>query len=129
MINWSKEDLKSYLERTNNGESQFHPYKPKKKSKYNNKKITIDGHVFDSIKESEYYSELKLRLKAEDIFGFCIQPIFILSPSISYRPDFIVWNIDKSVEIIDTKGFKTDVYKMKKKLFEEKFNLTIKEIY
>ena len=129
MINWSDEDLKSYLERINKGESQFHPYKPKKKSKYNNKKIKIDGHTFDSIKESEYYQELKLRLAANDILGFCIQPIFILSNSISYRPDFIIWNLDGTTEIIDTKGFKTDVYKLKKKLFEDKFKLKIKEVY
>jgi hypothetical protein len=125
MINWSEEDLKSYLERNNKTSPKIKP----KKSKYHNKKVKIDGHVFDSIKESEYYCELKLRLKAKDILGFCIQPIFILSPSISYRPDFIVWNIDKSVDIIDIKGFKTDAYKMKKKLFEEKFKLKIKEIY
>jgi len=124
----TEEQYKEFLERNNKTSPKIKP----KKSKYNNKKITIDGHVFDSIKESEYYSELKLRLKAKDIFGFCIQPIFILTDSISYRPDFIVWNIDTSVDIIDikpSKGFKTDVYKMKKKLFEEKFNLTIKEIY
>jgi hypothetical protein len=121
----TEEQYKEFLERNNKTSPKTKP----KKSKYHNKKVKIDGHVFDSIKESEYYNELKLRLKAEDIFGFCIQPIFILTNSISYRPDFIVWNVDGSVEIIDTKGFKTDVYKIKKKLFEEKFNLKIKEIY
>lgn len=124
-MRWTEEEYNKFLERNN----KTSPEPKEKKSKYNAKKVKIDGHVFDSIKESEYYQELKLRLSANDILGFCIQPIFILSPSISYRPDFIVWNLDGTTEIIDVKGFKTDVYKIKKKLFEEKFKLQIKEVH
>jgi hypothetical protein len=127
-MRWTEDEYNKFLERNN----KTSPEPKEKKSKCNNKKIKIDGHTFDSIKESEYYQELKLRLKANDILGFCIQPIFILSNSISYRPDFIVWNFDGTTEIIDvkaSKNFKTDVYKIKKKLFEEKFKLKIKEVY
>jgi hypothetical protein len=124
-MRWTEDEYNKYLERNN----KTSPEPKEKKSKYNNKKIKIDGHAFDSIKESEYYQELKIRLKANDILGFCIQPIFILSDSISYRPDFIIWNADGATEIIDVKGYKTDVYKIKKKLFEDKFNLKIKEVY
>jgi hypothetical protein len=124
-MRWTEDEYNKFLERN----QKTSPEPKEKKSKYRNKKIKIDGHIFDSIKESEYYLELKIRLKANDILGFCIQPFFILSNSISYRPDFIVWNLDGTTEIIDVKGYKTDVYKLKKKLFEEKFKLKIKEVY
>ena len=63
MEHWSVEDYKNYTE--NDG---------KKRAKYRSYKTSIDGHTFDSLKEAEYYCELKNRLRAKDIRGFCIQP-------------------------------------------------------
>lgn len=124
-MRWTEEQLKNYLEKN----QKTSPESKEKKSKYRNKKVKIDGCYFDSIKESKYYEELKLRLMAGDILGFCLQPKFILSNSISYKPDFIVFEKGRTI-IIDVKGFKTDVYKLKKKLFEEKYpELEIIEIY
>lgn len=155
-MRWSEEDLKSYLDRTKKGEGQFNPWRPtgRKKnlqdsnqqnkknnsnssrhsesSKYKNKRTKIDGHLFDSQKEADYYLELKIRLKAKDILGFCLQPKFILDNEISYKADFIVFNIDGSTEIIDikpSKDFQTQVYKLKKKMFQNKYDLRIKEVY
>lgn len=34
-------------------------------NKYKNKKITIDGHNFDSLKEAKRYQELKLLERAK----------------------------------------------------------------
>lgn len=99
-----------------------------KKSKYGAKKTRIDGHVFDSEKEANYYNELKIRLQAKDIRGFCLQPTFILVSGLSYKADFIIFNNDGSSEIIDVKGFKTKEYIAKKKVFEDKFDLKIKEV-
>lgn len=99
-----------------------------KKSKYGAKKTRIDGHAFDSEKEANYYNELKIRLQAKDIRGFCLQPTFILASGLSYKADFIIFNNDGSSEIIDVKGFKTKEYIAKKKVFEDKFDLKIKEV-
>ena len=82
----------------------------------------------DPIKEAEYYEELKLRQKAGEIKGFCIQPIFILAPELRYIADFIVFNNDGTTEIIDTKGIRTKEYIVKKKVFEDKFDLKITEV-
>lgn len=149
-MRWSEEDLKSYIERKKKGEGQFHPWKPTGKkniqdndqknldscrhsdSKYKNKRTKIDGHLFDSKKEADYYLELKIRLQAKDISGFCLQPKFILDNNISYKPDFIIFNFDGTSEIIDvkaSKNFQTQVYKLKKKMFENRYNMKIKEIY
>ena len=109
---------------------QYREYQKKgnKRSKYGAVKTSVDGHTFDSKKEAEYYQELKLRLQSGDIKGFCLQPIFVLAPGLKYKADFIVFYNDGTSEIIDTKGFKTKEYIAKKKVFEDKFNLKIKEI-
>lgn len=107
--------------------SQYKNYK-EKKSKYGAKKTSIDGHTFDSQKEANYYEDLKRLLKAGEIKGFCIQPTFILAPNLKYKADFIVFNNDGTSDIIDVKGMKTKEYIVKKKVFEDKYNLKIKEI-
>ena len=116
MEHWSIEDYKNF---TNN---------KIKKSKYRANKVSIDGHTFDSQKEADFYCELKVRLQAKEINGFCLQPIFVLAPGLKYKQDFIIFNLDGSTEVIDVKGFKTKEYIAKKKVFEDKYNLKIVEI-
>ena len=99
-----------------------------KRSKYGAVKTSVDGQTFDSKKEADYYCDLNLRLQCGDIRGFCLQPVFILAPGLKYKADFIVFNNDGTSEIIDTKGFKTKEYIAKKKVFEDKYNLKIKEV-
>lgn len=108
---------------------QYREYQKKgnKRSKYGAVKTSVDGQTFDSKKEADYYCKLKLRLQSGDIKGFCLQPVFLLAPGLKYKADFIVFNNDGTSEIIDTKGFKTKEYIAKKKVFEDKFNLKIKE--
>lgn len=107
-------------------------------SKYHNKKILVDGIEFDSKLEAKRY----LELRQDEAFGLItnleLQPVFELIPSFkkngktfrktTYKADFsYIRNGKKIVE--DTKGFRTDVYKLKNKLFEYKYpELTIKEI-
>jgi len=102
---WSIEEYKNYKE---------------KKSKYKAKKTSIDGHSFDSIKEANYYEELKLLLKAGEIRGFCIQPTFILAPNLKYKADFIVFNNDGSSEIIDVKELREYIQDLTIKVKNEK---------
>lgn len=112
---WSIEQYKEYQKKRN------------KRSKYGAVKTSVDGHTFDSQKEAQYYEELKIRLQAKNIKGFCLQPIFILATGLSYKADFIIFHNDGSTEIVDVKGFKTKEYIAKKKVFEDKFDLKIKE--
>lgn len=109
---------------------QYREYqkKRKQKSKYGAVKTQVDGHTFDSKKEAGYYNELNIRLQGKDIRGFCLQPTFILANGLKYKADFVIFNNDKTFEIIDVKGFKTKEYIAKKKVFEDKFNLKIKEV-
>lgn len=109
-------------------------------NKYYAKKITIDNITFDSTKEASRYCELKLLLKAGKIKDLVLQPVYILQEkfdkngrhyrAITYKADFEYYDIEKGKTIIeDTKGYKTEVYKIKKKLFEKVFpDKTITEI-
>ena len=115
MEHWSVEDYKNYTD------------KKTQKTKYRAYKTSVDGHTFDSQKEANYYSMLKLRLQAKDIKGFCLQPTFILAPGLKYKADFITFNNDGTYDVIDVKGYKTKEYIAKKKVFEDKFNLKITE--
>ena len=117
MEHWSVEDYKNYEQG-----------KKPKKAKYRSYKASVDGHTFDSLKEAEYYQDLKIRLKSNDIKGFCLQPTFILAPGLKYKADFITFNNDGTYDVIDVKGFKTKEYIAKKKVFEDKYNLKITEI-
>ena len=116
MEHWSIEDYKNF---TNN---------KIKKTKYRANKTSIDGHTFDSQKEADYYCQLKLRLQAREINGFCLQPTFMLAPGLKYKADFIVFNTDNSYDVIDVKGVRTKEYITKKKVFEDKYNMKIIEI-
>lgn len=102
-----------------------------RKSKYNNKKIERDGHIFDSIAEYRYYCELKLREKANDILFYRLQPRYrLMDPfekdgkkhrAIDYVADFEIHHVDGSIEVIDVKGVQTQVFRIKFKMFHEKY--------
>jgi len=101
-----------------------------KKHKYNAKKVIVDGIKFDSGKEAERYLELKLLEKKGIISNLILQPKFLLQESFEYKgkkeraifyiADFeYIQNGKRIVE--DVKGVKTDVYKLKRKLFLKKY--------
>jgi len=109
------------------------------KRKYNNRKIEIDGFTFDSKLEADFYLRLKPLVKAGKIKELRIHPRYLLQEGFSkngkhYQPiyyiaDFEVLYDDGAVVIYDTKGMRTEVYKIKKKLFEYKYqDKTIVEV-
>ena len=96
-------------------------------NKYRNSKITIDSIKFDSLKEGARYQELQLMKKCGEIKDIELQPVFELQPKfidkdgnkhrkVEYRADFKVINKDGSITIEDVKGYKTEIYKLKKKM-------------
>lgn len=101
------------------------------KTKYNSKKIELDGNVFDSKAEARYYEELKLQQEQSKILFFRLQPRYELQESfkksgklhrkIEYVADFEIHHLDGSIETIDVKGFETTDFAIKRKLFEKKF--------
>lgn len=104
------------------------------KNKYHNKKTEVNGIIFDSKKEARRYQELIMLAKAGQIFHLRVQPHFLLQEAfthehsgrirkIEYIADFMYWDDNLRRMIVeDVKGVKTDVYKLKKKLFLAKYS-------
>ena len=110
-----------------------------KQSKYKNKKACADGYEFDSKKERNYYLKLKTMQDLGLIKDLELQKEYILQDSfkinnktrrkITYKADFsYVSTEDDKLHVVDVKGFKTDVYKLKKKLFEYKYQIELEEV-
>jgi hypothetical protein len=106
-------------------------------NKYHATKTTVDGIIFDSRKESARYGTLRLLEQAGKISKLQLQVSFIVlddynfmgkkKKGISYIADFVYVEGGK-VHIEDVKGVRTPVYRLKKKLFEAKYNLPIEEV-
>ncbi len=108
-----------------------------KQSKYKNKKVVYNGIKFDSQKERNYYIKLKLLEDAGKIKGLKLQVKYELQPkfksgnkniqAISYIADFTYLDEENKLHIVDTKGVRTDVYRIKKKMMQYK-GLEIEEV-
>jgi hypothetical protein len=83
--------------------------------------------TFDSKKERDYYVILQMMLKNNQITDLKTQVKFELQPSfkfkektiraINYIADF-TYVKDGKLIIVDTKGYRTEVYKLKKKMMQ-----------
>ena len=103
---------------------------PKKPSKYKNKRIEVDGVMFDSMAEARRWKQLLLLERAGKITRLERQvkfPIVLNDQHMfTWIADFVYYEgLVKVTE--DVKGYKTPVYKMKKKLVECLYGFKILE--
>lgn len=111
------------------------------RNKYHNKKVTVDGITFDSVKEARRYSELILLQRTGKIKDLRRQWKYVLIPSqyaevdgkrkciereCTYVADFVYLQ-DGEIIVEDTKGFRTPEYKIKRKLMLFLKGIRIKE--
>lgn len=101
--------------------------------KYHRKKTEVDGILFDSLKEANHYSELKIRKKAGLIKDFERQAPFTVYPkfrrgertfqAIKIKVDFVVTELDgsKTIEEVKSEGTKTRVYQNKRKMLLDQY--------
>lgn len=112
-----------------------------RKEKYGRVKKEVDGIVFDSTSEAEAYKVLKLWESIHAISGLKLQPVFVLQEkfteastdgprkshrAIKYIADFqFSWpssnRFVSSVTVVDVKGVLTPAFRIKEKLFRQKF--------
>lgn len=83
--------------------------------------------------------ELTNMARSGEISGLTLQPRFTLQPSfkkagrtirkIEYVADFMYTDRSGQTVVEDVKGMRTDVYRLKRKMFEYRFpDLTIREV-
>ena len=129
MSQWTAEDVARHNAKLG---AKMPAHVPARAAKYHNTKTTVDGIVFDSAKEAKRYYFLKMRQLAGEIYG--------LERQVSY--DLIVNGMlicryvcdaryieNQQVVVEDVKGgnMKTPVYRLKKKLMQALYQITILE--
>lgn len=119
------------------------------RSKYGNKKVTINGITYDSQKEANRHGVLKLLERSGKISDLQRQVKFVLIPA-QYEPDTIgarggvkrgklierelsyvadfVYTENGNQVVEDTKGFRTKDYIIKRKLMLYLHGIRIKEV-
>lgn len=98
----------------------------------NTRRKIVDGIEFRSTLEAEAYQLLRTWEKAGAITYLKLQPKFVLQPkmrrfgqtirAITYTPDFsctLGWS-GRPV-VVDAKGYRMEVYKLKRKLFMQRY--------
>lgn len=100
------------------------------KSKYGAIKTELDGIKFDSKGEANHYAGLKLLERAGVIQNLKLQPRFTLQDSfiynghkirkIEYVADFLYIKDGQTI-VEDYKGMKTQVYRLKRKMFLKRY--------
>lgn len=101
-------------------------------NKYFNKKTFYNGKIYDSRKEAKRAFELELLQKAGYISNLEKQKKFELQPSfkaqgkteraITYIADFYYFDNKEHIWVAeDTKGFRTEIYRIKRKMFLYKY--------
>lgn len=110
----------------------------KKRTKYSNVKVVIDGIKFDSKKEGAHYYKLKDLQDAGKITNLTLQPKFDIAASVildgrrrairKYIADFSYIDDAGKLVVEDVKGYKTELYKLKRHLVKEIHGIEVVEI-
>ena len=108
----------------------------KRRSKYNAVPTTYNGVVYHSKKEAAFAQKLDLRLKAGELDYVLRQVPFDLSAGIIYRADFVTLSketvdygvIRWDITVYEVKGMETPAWKLKHKLFKDKYPLIALEV-
>lgn len=96
-----------------------------RESKYGNTKAVFNGRKYDSQHEANVAANLQMLEARGLIKDVEYQVPFVLVPkngklrAIVYRADFVYRDPDGTRHILDAKGFKTQVYRLKKRLMFE----------
>ena len=102
--------------------------------KYNNTKIRVDGRLFDSKAEAARWQELQLLERAGEITELERQVEYELIPkqkgerAVKYIADFRYVDHEGKVVVEDTKGVKTPVYILKRKLMLRVHGIRVREV-
>ena len=103
-------------------------------SKYGSRKTFVDGMLFDSKAEAARWQELQLLERAGEVSGIERQVTYELIPkqpgerAVKYIADFRYKTKEGQTIVEDVKGFKTEVYKIKRKLMLHVHGIRVVEV-
>ena len=103
-------------------------------TKYNNTKIRVDGRLFDSKAEAARWQELQMLERAGEITELERQVEYELIPkqkgerAVKYIADFRYVDHEGKTVVEDTKGVKTPVWIIKRKLMLRVHGIRVREV-
>lgn len=121
-------------------------------AKYGNRKVTVNGIVFDSQKEARRYGYLSLLEKSGEITNLARQVEYELIPvqktvteytdkkgntkhktivlerAVKYIADFVYYDKSGNLVVEDTKGVRTKEYVIKRKLMLYMYGIQVSEV-
>lgn len=130
-MEWLRMTAAEYREQFGGAKKNGRVQKDSNTNKYNAKRVEINGVVFDSKKESRDAVKLQRLASTGVISNLQYQVKFVLQEGyknnqgksirpICYVADF-VYERDNQKYVQDSKGVRTEVYKIKRKLFEKRY--------
>lgn len=102
-----------------------------KRSKYGNRRTTVDGKTFDSQHEAMVYLSLKAAVEEGKYLAVTCQVTFVLPGGVKYKADFVTLNRDGSFTVYDAKSPATQkdkVYRIKRRQMRECLGIEIQEV-
>jgi hypothetical protein len=91
----------------------------------------VDGHLFPSKHEAERYQELRYRERAGEIGELRLQfrfPLEVNGVLICHWVADFTYTEGGQLVVEDAKGMRTEVYRLKRKMFEAQYQLVIREV-
>jgi len=107
---------------------------PGSANKYHAKRTTVDGQAFDSHREAQRYQLLKVQQTLGEIRDLTVHPVF---PLVVNNRAVGRFTLDFSyrdrrgrlhVEDVKAKPTMTEAYRLRKRVFEALYDLTVEEI-
>lgn len=140
-MRWKDDDLDAFKKRAEawkkNGTTRTHLFpgvdidRIHKNPKYRNRKTEAGGIMFASQKEAKRYGELQTLERAGEIADLKLQvrfPIKVNDKKVcTYIADFTYLDKGSRFVVEDTKGYKTSIYILKKKLMKAVHNIEVLE--
>jgi len=105
--------------------------KERKRAKYGAVATVVDGYRFDSKSEARHYEVLRCLERTGQITGLVVHPRFplvVMGQRVgTYVADMMYTEAGKQI-VVDVKGVRTPLYRLKAKLLRALYGITITEV-
>ena len=134
----TEEEFQAFMERRRGGRSLHSAPAPAsatvemtKKTKYGNRRVTVDGQKFDSKHEADVYQGLIFQVRTGELKAVIRQVPFDLPGGIKYYADFVTIDPENRITVYDAKSEatrKNRVYINKRKQVKACWGIDIVEV-
>lgn len=104
------------------------------RSKYGNRRVEFKGRMYDSQREANEAAKLQILADVGRIKDYEEQKRIVLVPGngklrpIIYVADFYYVDLDGAPHVLDAKGYKTPVYRLKRRMAALLLRIEIEEV-